>query len=77
MPTSYAPPPQARLLLSTSSPYLSSMMDCQRNGSSFDVALSAVLKCQNVTQGPASYAVTKTLLKGKVLTVFEQAELTH
>eukprot|EP00957_Ditylum_brightwellii_P065205 4945389-Ditylum_brightwellii.AAC.1 len=39
--------------------------------------LQAVLKGQNVTQGPASYAVAKTLLKGDVLTVFEQAETVH
>eukprot|EP00957_Ditylum_brightwellii_P041790 3164295-Ditylum_brightwellii.AAC.1 len=38
--------------------------------------LQAVLKGQNVTQGPASYAVAKTLLKGNALTVFEQAEIT-
>eukprot|EP00957_Ditylum_brightwellii_P032252 2443777-Ditylum_brightwellii.AAC.1 len=37
----------------------------------------AVLKGQNVTQGPPSYAVAKTLLKGDVFTVFEQAEITH
>eukprot|EP00957_Ditylum_brightwellii_P095453 7270508-Ditylum_brightwellii.AAC.1 len=35
----------------------------------------AVLKDQNVTQGPASYAVAKTLLKGNALTVFKQAEI--
>ena len=34
-----------------------------------------MLKGQNVTQGPASYPVTKTLLKGDALTVFEQAEI--
>eukprot|EP00957_Ditylum_brightwellii_P185096 14095518-Ditylum_brightwellii.AAC.1 len=28
-------------------------------------------------QGPASYAVAKTLLEGKVLTVFEQVEFAH
>eukprot|EP00957_Ditylum_brightwellii_P086522 6582968-Ditylum_brightwellii.AAC.1 len=39
--------------------------------------LKAVLKGQNVTQGPASYAVAKTLLKGDALTVFEQAEITQ
>eukprot|EP00957_Ditylum_brightwellii_P097045 7390034-Ditylum_brightwellii.AAC.1 len=39
--------------------------------------LQAVLKVQNVTQGPPSYAVAKTLLKGNVLPVFEQAENTH
>eukprot|EP00957_Ditylum_brightwellii_P029498 2229371-Ditylum_brightwellii.AAC.1 len=36
-----------------------------------------VLKGQNVTQGPASYTVAKTLLKGEALMVFKQAELTH
>eukprot|EP00957_Ditylum_brightwellii_P035881 2719277-Ditylum_brightwellii.AAC.1 len=30
--------------------------------------LQAVLKGQNVTQGPPSYTVAKTLLKGNVLT---------
>eukprot|EP00957_Ditylum_brightwellii_P103329 7874839-Ditylum_brightwellii.AAC.1 len=39
--------------------------------------LQAVLKDQNVMQGPASYVVAKTLLKVNVLTVFEQAEITH
>eukprot|EP00957_Ditylum_brightwellii_P094852 7223425-Ditylum_brightwellii.AAC.1 len=39
--------------------------------------LQAVLKGQNVTQGPPSYAVAKTLLKGDTLIVFEQAETTH
>eukprot|EP00957_Ditylum_brightwellii_P134678 10267268-Ditylum_brightwellii.AAC.1 len=28
-------------------------------------------------QGPASYAVTKTLLKGDTLPVFEQSEIAH
>jgi hypothetical protein len=41
----------------------------------FRHGLLAVLKGQNVTQGPASYAVAKTLLKGDALTVFEQAEI--
>ena len=41
----------------------------------FQCGLSAVLKGQNVTQGPASYAVAKTLLKGNALTVFEQVEI--
>eukprot|EP00957_Ditylum_brightwellii_P176850 13470883-Ditylum_brightwellii.AAC.1 len=36
-----------------------------------------VLKGQNVSQGPASYAVAKTLPKGNTLTVFEQAEIDH
>eukprot|EP00957_Ditylum_brightwellii_P043407 3291177-Ditylum_brightwellii.AAC.1 len=39
--------------------------------------LQAVLKGQNVMQGPPNYAVAKTLLKGDMLTVFEQAEITH
>eukprot|EP00957_Ditylum_brightwellii_P069307 5261617-Ditylum_brightwellii.AAC.1 len=43
----------------------------------FRCRLQAVLKNQNVTQGPPSYAVAKTLLKGYALTVFEQAEITH
>eukprot|EP00957_Ditylum_brightwellii_P211415 15366142-Ditylum_brightwellii.AAC.1 len=43
----------------------------------FWCGLQAVLKGQNVTQGPPSYAVAKTLLKGNVKTVFEQAEITH
>eukprot|EP00957_Ditylum_brightwellii_P102696 7826734-Ditylum_brightwellii.AAC.1 len=43
----------------------------------FQRGLAAVLKGQNVTFGPASYAVAKTLLKGDALTVFEQAEITH
>eukprot|EP00957_Ditylum_brightwellii_P132446 10099516-Ditylum_brightwellii.AAC.1 len=43
----------------------------------FRRGLTAVLKGQNVTQGPASYAVAKTLLKGDALTVFEQSEITH
>eukprot|EP00957_Ditylum_brightwellii_P055247 4187491-Ditylum_brightwellii.AAC.1 len=40
-------------------------------------SLQVVLKGQNVTQGPASYAVAKTLLKGNTLTVFEQAGIDH
>ena len=36
-----------------------------------------MLKGQNVTQGPPSYTVAKTLLKGNALTVFEQAEIDH
>eukprot|EP00957_Ditylum_brightwellii_P095385 7265594-Ditylum_brightwellii.AAC.1 len=32
-------------------------------------------KGQNVTQGPESYAVAKTLLKADALTVFKQAEI--
>eukprot|EP00957_Ditylum_brightwellii_P169536 12903360-Ditylum_brightwellii.AAC.1 len=39
--------------------------------------LHAVLKGQNVTQGPPSYAVAKMLLKGNVLMVFERAEIDH
>eukprot|EP00957_Ditylum_brightwellii_P150268 11443783-Ditylum_brightwellii.AAC.1 len=35
--------------------------------------LSEVIKGQNVTQGPPSYAVAKTLLKGNRLTHFEQS----
>eukprot|EP00957_Ditylum_brightwellii_P132586 10111041-Ditylum_brightwellii.AAC.1 len=34
----------------------------------FQCGLAAVLKGQNVTQGPAGYAVAKTLLKGDALT---------
>eukprot|EP00957_Ditylum_brightwellii_P049733 3771435-Ditylum_brightwellii.AAC.1 len=34
----------------------------------FQHGLAAVLKGQNVTQGPANYAVAKTLLKGNILT---------
>eukprot|EP00957_Ditylum_brightwellii_P093067 7086313-Ditylum_brightwellii.AAC.1 len=41
----------------------------------FQRGLAAVLKGQNMTQGPASYVVVKTLLKGDALTVFEQAEI--
>eukprot|EP00957_Ditylum_brightwellii_P055762 4225361-Ditylum_brightwellii.AAC.1 len=43
----------------------------------FRCRLQAVLKSQNVTQGPPSYAVAKTLLKGNVSTVFKQAENDH
>eukprot|EP00957_Ditylum_brightwellii_P132136 10073870-Ditylum_brightwellii.AAC.1 len=39
--------------------------------------LQTVLKGQNVTQKPESYAVAKTLLKGNTLTVFKQAEISH
>eukprot|EP00957_Ditylum_brightwellii_P028991 2190513-Ditylum_brightwellii.AAC.1 len=39
--------------------------------------LQAVLKGQNVTQGPQSYAVAKNLLNGNALTVFKQAEIDH
>eukprot|EP00957_Ditylum_brightwellii_P082947 6306030-Ditylum_brightwellii.AAC.1 len=39
--------------------------------------LQMVFKGQTVTQGPPSYAVAKTLLKGYVLMVFEQAENDH
>ena len=39
--------------------------------------LQAVLKGQNVIQGPPSYAVAKALLKGNALTVFEQVEIAH
>eukprot|EP00957_Ditylum_brightwellii_P035658 2703584-Ditylum_brightwellii.AAC.1 len=41
----------------------------------FRCELLVVLKGQNATQGPASYAVAKTILKGDALTVFEQAEI--
>eukprot|EP00957_Ditylum_brightwellii_P091475 6965438-Ditylum_brightwellii.AAC.1 len=41
----------------------------------FRRGLAAVLNGQNVTLGPASYAVAMTLLKGDALTVFEQAEI--
>eukprot|EP00957_Ditylum_brightwellii_P187382 14271275-Ditylum_brightwellii.AAC.1 len=41
----------------------------------FQCGLQTVLKGKNITQGPASYAVAKTLLKGDALTVFEQAEI--
>eukprot|EP00957_Ditylum_brightwellii_P013979 1054964-Ditylum_brightwellii.AAC.1 len=43
----------------------------------FRRGLAKVLKVQNITQGLASYAVAKTLLKGDTLTVFEQSEITH
>eukprot|EP00957_Ditylum_brightwellii_P023478 1771898-Ditylum_brightwellii.AAC.1 len=39
--------------------------------------LQVVLKGQNVMQGPPSYTVAKTLLKGNMLAVFEQAEIDH
>eukprot|EP00957_Ditylum_brightwellii_P185777 14143903-Ditylum_brightwellii.AAC.1 len=42
----------------------------------FRCSMTTVLKGQNVAQGPPSYAVAKTLLKGDALTVFEQAEIT-
>eukprot|EP00957_Ditylum_brightwellii_P059632 4526685-Ditylum_brightwellii.AAC.1 len=41
----------------------------------FRCGLAAVLKGQNVTQGPASYATAKMLLKGDALTMFEQVEI--
>eukprot|EP00957_Ditylum_brightwellii_P118107 9007327-Ditylum_brightwellii.AAC.1 len=41
----------------------------------FRRGLATVLKGQSVTQGPASYAVVKMLLKGDALTVFKQAEI--
>eukprot|EP00957_Ditylum_brightwellii_P082879 6301183-Ditylum_brightwellii.AAC.1 len=37
--------------------------------------LQAVLKGQNVMQGPPSYAVAKTLFKGDALMFFKQAEI--
>eukprot|EP00957_Ditylum_brightwellii_P109748 8371341-Ditylum_brightwellii.AAC.1 len=43
----------------------------------FQRGLHAVLKGQNVTHGPLSYAVAKTLLKGDAIMVFEQADTTH
>eukprot|EP00957_Ditylum_brightwellii_P072148 5483979-Ditylum_brightwellii.AAC.1 len=43
----------------------------------FRRGLQEVLKSQNVTQGPPSYAVANTLLKGNALTVFKQAENKH
>eukprot|EP00957_Ditylum_brightwellii_P082357 6262888-Ditylum_brightwellii.AAC.1 len=43
----------------------------------FGHRLQAVIKGQNVTQGPPSYTVAKTLLKGNALMVFEEAEITH
>eukprot|EP00957_Ditylum_brightwellii_P053019 4020269-Ditylum_brightwellii.AAC.1 len=39
--------------------------------------LSVVLKGQNVTQGPASYVVVKTLLKGNAFTVSKQVEIDY
>eukprot|EP00957_Ditylum_brightwellii_P170107 12948001-Ditylum_brightwellii.AAC.1 len=39
--------------------------------------IQVVLKGQNVEQGLASYAVSKTLLKGDAFMVFEQAESDH
>ena len=39
--------------------------------------VEAVLRGQNVTSEPAKYAVTKTLLKGDALTVFEAAETSY
>eukprot|EP00957_Ditylum_brightwellii_P029058 2195228-Ditylum_brightwellii.AAC.1 len=41
----------------------------------FRHSLTVVLKGQNVTQDPPSYAAAKILLKGDALTVFEQAEI--
>eukprot|EP00957_Ditylum_brightwellii_P055219 4185811-Ditylum_brightwellii.AAC.1 len=41
----------------------------------FRRGLAAVLKGQNIMQGPPIYAVAKTLFKGNVLTVFKQAEI--
>eukprot|EP00957_Ditylum_brightwellii_P125262 9548417-Ditylum_brightwellii.AAC.1 len=43
----------------------------------FRHGLAVVLKVQNVMQGPASYTIAKTLLKGDMLTVFEQSEIAH
>eukprot|EP00957_Ditylum_brightwellii_P077149 5863433-Ditylum_brightwellii.AAC.1 len=57
-----------------------SIPDVKRGGTpeewiKFQRGLSLVLKGQNVTQGPASSAVAKTLLKGDALTVIKQAEI--
>eukprot|EP00957_Ditylum_brightwellii_P071658 5447791-Ditylum_brightwellii.AAC.1 len=46
-------------------------------GIKFQRGLTAVLKRHNITLGPASYAVAKTLLEGNALIVFEQAEITR
>eukprot|EP00957_Ditylum_brightwellii_P173855 13236104-Ditylum_brightwellii.AAC.1 len=43
----------------------------------FRHGLQAVLKGQNVTQGPPSYTVAKTLLKRNALIVSKQAEIDH
>eukprot|EP00957_Ditylum_brightwellii_P161489 12296151-Ditylum_brightwellii.AAC.1 len=43
----------------------------------FQRRLQVVFKGKNVTQGPPSYAVAKTLLKGNALMVFEQVEIDH
>eukprot|EP00957_Ditylum_brightwellii_P159908 12171817-Ditylum_brightwellii.AAC.1 len=66
-----------QLYPSTSSPYLSSTGGTPEEWIKFQRGLSAVLKGQNVTQGPPSYAVANTLLKGNALMVFEQAEIAH
>ena len=42
----------------------------------FRRGVAAVLAGKNVTTGPASYALVKTLLKGDALTVFQTAEVT-
>ena len=39
--------------------------------------LEAVLKGQNVTSGPAKYAVFKSLLKGDALTIFKAAKTSY
>eukprot|EP00957_Ditylum_brightwellii_P138532 10559692-Ditylum_brightwellii.AAC.1 len=41
----------------------------------FQCGLATAIKGQNMTQGPASYALAKTLLKGDTLTVFEQSAI--
>eukprot|EP00957_Ditylum_brightwellii_P042273 3201815-Ditylum_brightwellii.AAC.1 len=79
-PTSYAPLQQTQLHPSTTSLYLSFSVPFFDWGPpeewiKFRRGLSAVLKGQNVTQGPPSYAVANTLLKGDTLMVFEQAEI--
>eukprot|EP00957_Ditylum_brightwellii_P145666 11090772-Ditylum_brightwellii.AAC.1 len=65
MPTSYAPPPQIRLLLSTSSPYLSSMTDHQRNGSSFDVACLQYQKARTSPKAQQVRLSQRPCLKAK------------
>ena len=43
----------------------------------FQSSVTAVLKGQNVTQGPSCFGVVKTLLKDDALTVFKTAEGSH
>ena len=42
----------------------------------FQRGVAVVLAGQNVTTGPASYALIKTLLRGNALTVFQTAKVT-